>query len=45
MARMRGFEFDPRDMIDKLNQAATKAEAAISMYADNAGLTLQNYAR
>lgn len=45
MARVRGFEFDPGDMINKINQAATKSEAAIAMYADNAALTLQNYAR
>lgn len=45
MARVRGYEFDPKDMISKINQAATKSEAAISMYADNAALTLQNYAR
>lgn len=45
MARVRGFEFDPKDMISKINQAATKSEAAIAMYADNAALTLQNYAR
>ena len=45
MAQVRGFEFDPKDMINKINQAATKSEAAIAMYADNAALTLQNYAR
>lgn len=45
MSRVRGFEFDPGDMIRKLNEAATKSEAAIAMYANNAALTLQNYAR
>ena len=45
MARVRGFEFDPKDMINGITQAATKSEAAIAMYADNAALTLQNYAR
>lgn len=45
MARVRGFQFDPGDMIDKINSAAAKSEAAIAMYADNAATTLQNYAR
>lgn len=45
MARVRGFEFDPGSMISGITQAATKSEAAIAMYADNAALTLQNYAR
>ena len=38
MARVRGFEFDPKDMINGITQAATKSEAAIAMYADNAAL-------
>lgn len=45
MAQVRGFRFDPGDMLDKISQAATKSEAAIAMYANNAALTLQNYAR
>ena len=45
MPKIRGFEFDPGDMIDKLNAAATKSEAAIAMYAENGALMLQNYAR
>lgn len=45
MARAKGFEFDAKDMIGKINQAATKSEAAIAMYVDNAALTLQNYAK
>lgn len=45
MAQAMSFQFDPSDMIGKINQAATKSEAAIAMYANNAALTLQNYAR
>ena len=44
MARV-GFEFDPKNMIQRINEAASKSEIAISMYAENAALTLQNYAR
>ncbi len=40
-----GFKFDAKDMINKIGQAATKSEAAVAMYAENAALTLQNYAR
>lgn len=45
MARVTGFEFDPKDMISKLGQAASKSEAAIAMYAENGALALQNYAK
>lgn len=45
MAKVVGFEFDPGDMLDKIGLAATKSEAAIAMYANNAAITLQNYAR
>jgi len=45
VARVRGFQFDPGDMLDKIAQASTKSEAAIAMYAENAALVLQNYAR
>lgn len=45
MARAKGFEFDPKDMIQKINEAASKSETAIAMYANNAALTLQNYAK
>lgn len=45
MAPPSRFEFDPKDMLNKINIAATKSEAAIAMYADNGALTLQNYAR
>lgn len=41
----KGFEFDPGDMIQKINAAATKSDAAIAMYAENGALMLQNYAR
>ena len=41
----KGFRFDATDMVNKIGQAATKSEAAIAMYAENAALTLQNYAR
>lgn len=40
-----GFKFDAKDMLSKIGQASTKSEAAIAMYAENAALTLQNYAR
>lgn len=40
-----GFSFDPSDMIRGINQAATRSEAALAMYASNAALSLQNYAR
>lgn len=45
MAKIRGFEFDPKNMIAGITAAATKTEAAIAMYAENGALTLQNYAR
>lgn len=45
MARINGFQFDPGDMLDKISRASSKSEAAIAMYAENAALTLQNYAR
>lgn len=40
-----GFRFDARDMINRLGQASARSEAAIAMYAQNAALKLQNYAR
>lgn len=39
------FRFDPSDMLDKLAYAEERCNAAISMYASNAALKLQNYAR
>lgn len=39
------FQFDPSDMIRGIGSAAAKTEAAIALYAQNAALTLQNYAR
>lgn len=39
------FEFDPSDLLEGLARAATRSQAAIEMYAENAALTLQNYAR
>lgn len=45
MAQVNGFRLDAQDILDRIATVSTKAEAAVGMYAENAALSLQNYAR
>lgn len=42
---MASLKFDASDMLRRIAEVSSRSEAAIDMFAKNAALTLQNYAR